>query len=293
MLRLRFEGIDTISQFGNKKYIKKANDAIDIIINDLPDNKQKKAYFIKNDRSFTNWDRVKEALFFLFPILQIQDIGDDRLPANQYLDLTSHYSGFTFYKDENDFLVWTAIADFRSQQHSDYPDGELYLAFLVGKGGAYLIFELLKNLIERKVKSDMVDISKFKYIDLTALTSYNTLNFYSKQNGIIKKVDFKKYLKDINRILKSLSLSEKKKLKRMLDIEDFFLKFGNKEQKREKEMEIIKFWDEHINQKMHLVHFFFFFNTKISQRNKNIISDKWNKAQPIKDLEKETKKLNI
>jgi len=50
MLRLRFEGRDDIYQFNDEKYMRKANDAIDIIVNDLPDNKQKKAYFIKNDK---------------------------------------------------------------------------------------------------------------------------------------------------------------------------------------------------------------------------------------------------
>ena len=222
--------------------------------------------------------------------MQIQDISDDGLPANGSLDKESHYSGFTFYKDENDTLVWTAMADFRNQQHREYPDGELYLAFLVGAGGAYLIFELLKNLIEKKVKSDMVDIGKFQYIDLTALTSYNTLNFYNRQNGIIKKVEYKKYLKDINRILKSLSLFDKRKLKRILDLPHF-----TKEEIRHKEMEIIKFWDANINENMHLVHFFFFFRTKISQKDKNIINDnnKWYKAQPKEDLSKQSKKLNI
>jgi hypothetical protein len=288
MIRLRFEGRDSVNQFGSEKFIAKINDAIDIIVNDLPDNKQKKAYFIKNDKSFMD-DQVKEALFFIFPILEIQDISDE-LPANASLSRQSNYSGFTFYKDEDDTLVWTAMADFRSQQHRDYPDGELYLAFLVGAGGAYLIFELLKNLIEKKVKSDMVDISKFHYMDLTALTSYNTLNFYNRQNGIVKKVDFKKYLKDINRILKSLSLFDKRTLKRIINLPHF-----TKQEIRYKEMEIIKFWDEHINENMHLVHFFFFFRTKISQKDKNIINDnnKWYKAQPMDDLEKQSKKLNI
>jgi len=277
MINFQYANEPIIDYNFNDKQIKDFNKNIKIILNDL--NNTKKAYLFQNNNKDFPKNPINKALFNLKDlIMETPTFGNNNcdLKPQQYLYNDDGYTGFVFSKDDNILKMW-ACGAFDKQMHTNIPTGELYLSFLCGQGGAGLIFDLIKEIIENGGRNKMVNFSDIQYLDLTALPSYKTLNFYNKKDGLVPSEEifdnknnsgYNNYMINLAKIILFLINSpEYKKIIKNLDQET-----------------IDDFWSNYVESHLKFIDFVFFYNTPKSMKIKNEFGTHFNQLIPSEDL---------
>ena len=272
----------------HKNNINSVNRLIDTILDDLPNDKSKKAYIIATNYNEVADNKIAEAIFGLMPYYRrfetkspINALGNIRTNKDCYL-------GITFYKNGDKLLV-TAGAVIHMDYFTIFKDNDrevkrLHIDLLQGVGGAGLILDLIKKIAEKKIKTPWLNKIKFDFMDLSAVASANTLDFYDHKGGLVEDEYISTFRDDTKTAIKLLpdyAIEEYKIIKKM--------PHKTQEQINEKNKFIYKFWDKYMRKYHSLIPYFFFYDTPASKKDKKEISKEWHKTQPKETLEKEMK----
>jgi hypothetical protein len=265
----------------NREKRKYFNENIDVILNDLKYN-ERKAYIIKEDNSSKN--PISKAINNIIPYIQEQESGSSVNAISSLNPFSSkQYAGFTFSKD-GDELILSAVAIFLV--HTGEYGKHLHLDLLQGAGGAGLIINLVKDIVEHKIKHPMTDLNNIDYMDLIAVPTANTLNFYDKKDGLVPDYDIKKLDDDIKSVLVNL---DDDAIKELAEIRN--LPHKTEEEIKHKDERIYYFWDNHFDPNLSTVPYYFFYNTPKSQEDKKKIAKAYEKTEVKKRLPKNIKEL--
>jgi len=284
--RMHYEGTKKRGYF-IPEAVEKYNHNIDIILKDLPNDKKKKAYLVNNDPQIkSKYSKIPDAIRALYDYFKFQN-PRAYINALEGLQSDEDYHGFVFYKDGNE-LVMTAAADIMIREHLIAGEDEdkeievLHINLLQGVGGAGMILDLIKNIAEGKVKEAGLKIPKYDFMDLQALPSGNTLDFYDYKGGRIDDPHIERYRAQVIRAIgefKPRTLQKYRKIKAM--------PHKSPEERVLKTKKIYKFWDKNIRGRIYMMPYMFFYDTKASQEDKKLLSDDWHRAQPKETLEEE------
>jgi hypothetical protein len=257
------------------------NENIDVILNDLKYN-ERKAYIIKQNNVSKN--PISKAIHNIIPYIQEQESGSN---VNAIGDLNAfsnnQYAGFTFSKD-GDELILSAVAIFLV--HTGEYGKHLHLNLLQGAGGAGLIINLVKDIVEHKIKHPMTDLNEIDYMDLSAVPTANTLNFYDKKDGLVTDNDIKHLDGDIKSVLINLDDDAIEELAKIIH-----LPHKTEEEIKYKDERIYYFWDNHFDPNLSTVPYYFFYNTPKSQEDKKKIAKAYEKTEVKKRLSKNIKEI--
>jgi hypothetical protein len=277
MINFKYGNEDIIDYEFDDITIKKINKNIKIILNDVKDTK--KAYIFQNGNNDFPKNRINKALFNIKEmIMETPTFGDNDcdLKPQHYLDNDDDYTAFVFSKDKN-ILKMSAIGSLSKKYHTHMPDGELYFSKLCGQGGAGLIFDLIKKIIENGGQNEMVNLKDVKYLDLTAIPSYKTLNFYNKKNGLVPSNEI--FNDNDNYGYNDYMIQLLKIMITMLYTPEYNELIKNLDPKS-----VNEFWDLYIQSHLKFIDYIFFYDTKKSEKVKEEFNQYFNKLNPIEDL---------
>ena len=241
-----------------KEEIKVFNENIKIIQDDIKEG-ERKAYFLSSKNRDSPNNKIGKALLALTPVLMVQRFNNaiGSVPATLRSMDSDNDFGFVFENDKNTKKIkW--CSKMLITRNMDEPN-QLYIDLLSSApnaGGAYLLFNLIKDIIENKNgKGETVDWKGVNYVDLTALNSFNTLSFYNKQDG---RVTFDHLYEQNEAIIDALKWMKEHNKPQYASIKKLVKKGSIKD--------IASLWDEYIQTNIgRLTHYYWFFNTKNSK----------------------------
>lgn len=160
-----------------------------IIIDDMKEVNYK--VYIVSTRKTSGHSKVQKALIKLIDDLKgmstYVEWGRHRIDITNALNDTEDYDfvAFNFSKENGQVLLRSLALMIQEENY-------IYITLLSGSKYTYRIFEYLKNLMEKQSgisKEFNINWKKVKYLMLEAITTFNTLLFYSKQDMEIEEAD--------------------------------------------------------------------------------------------------------
>ena len=285
--RLMYEGAKPLSNT-IPEVTRDINKYVDEILKDLPDDKTKKAYIIStNEKDLPN-NKVARAFNGLIPYIKRIEIISQINAFNNIYKNNGDYMGITVYKD-GDILKITAgaLIEMMEERINKKVVERLHISLLQGVGGAGLILDLIKNMAEDKVKHPWLKKIKYDFMDLQAIPSGNTLDFYDHKGGLVTDKEIKLFRDETKKAVSYLTsdaINEYKIIKKM--------PHKTEEQIKEKNKLVYKFWDRHMRNYHGLIPYFFFYDTPVSKRDKKDLSKDWHKTRPKETLKEEFDKVH-